>query len=71
MTPKEIKIALIERDVTMQSIADRMEVDGSHVSQIISGKRRSVRVEKAIANAIGRPVAEVFAPVAQLEGTAA
>ena len=60
MTPKQRKIALIEADVMMKEIARQLGVTGAHVSQVVAGDRRSVRVEQAVADAIGLPVEDVF-----------
>lgn len=60
MTPVDIKVELLRKGVTIASIAKELEVEAPHVSQVLHGKRRSPRVEQAIAKAIGRPVAKVF-----------
>lgn len=60
MTPPEIKAELVRREQTMTAIANELAVSPSHVAQVVAGKRRSPRVEQAVANAIGRPVAKVF-----------
>lgn len=57
------KAELVRRGVTMTAIADQLDVTPQHVSQVISGERRSVRVEEAVADALGMPVEDVFEPV--------
>lgn len=62
MTALERKIALLKKGITMQSIADRLDVTISQVSAVTLGKTRSPRVEAAIAAAIGKSVATTFPP---------
>lgn len=64
MTPVEIKAELVRREQTMTAIANTLRVSPSHVAQVVRGRRRSPRVEKAIADAIGRPVGRVFVSAA-------
>lgn len=68
MTPKQRKVALLEADASMSDIARKLEVTPGHVSQVVSGDRRSPRVEAAVAEAIGRTAEEVFG---EPEGAAA
>lgn len=60
MKPADRKAELVRRGVTLADIARALEVSGPHVSQVLYGKRRSPRVEQAIAEAIGKPVSRVF-----------
>lgn len=60
MTTKEIKIAMIIKDVTVASIAKSIGVHRPHVSMVIHGKLRTPRIQAAIAKAIKKPVDEVF-----------
>ncbi|OUN00482.1 MAG: hypothetical protein BAA04_08260 [Firmicutes bacterium ZCTH02-B6] len=60
MTPREIRAALILRGVKQRDVAQELGVSEAIVSQVISRKRTSERIERAIARAIGRPVHEVF-----------
>jgi transcriptional regulator with XRE-family HTH domain len=60
MTPLERKIELMRREVTMAAIARQLGVSKAHVSQVVAGLRRSPNVERAVAEAIGRPRARVF-----------
>jgi Ner family transcriptional regulator len=60
MKPVEIKVELLRKGVTLQAIANDLSVSQPHVSQVVWGKRRSVRVEEAVAKAIGKPVEKVF-----------
>lgn len=64
MTPVEIKVELLRKGVTLAAIARDLDVTGAHVSQVVSGKRRSPSVEQAVAKAIDRPVTKVFPSIA-------
>lgn len=64
MTPREIKAALVERGVRQADIARATKYSGAYVNDVIAGKRRCAPIEQAIAEAIGKPVGDVF-PVAQ------
>lgn len=55
------KAALVEREVKISEIASDLEVSRQHVWQVLTGRRRSPRVEKAIARAMGKRVEDVFA----------
>lgn len=63
MKPSEIKAALVAKGVRQADIARQTEYSGPYVHDVIVGNRRNERIETAIAEAIGRPVEEVF-PVA-------
>jgi transcriptional regulator with XRE-family HTH domain len=60
LTALERKAEMVLRQVTQQDIANGLGLTQSHVSEVIRGKRRSPRVEQAVAEALGRPVEEVF-----------
>ena len=50
------------RKITVTSIAETVGAKRSNVSMVISGVRPTPRIRAAIAEAIGRPVDEVFPP---------
>jgi transcriptional regulator with XRE-family HTH domain len=52
MSTKEIKILLIQKDLTMSEIARRERVSRNLVSCVIRGKAQSLRIQKAIATAL-------------------
>lgn len=58
MTPYEIKKQLGRG--TLTKVARRLDVQVGHVSQVVSGKRRSRRVERVIARRLGKKADEVF-----------
>lgn len=62
MTPNEIRAALILNEVKVIDIAKSLDLKHSNVSVVISGGKSTPRVRQAIADAIGRPVDEVFPP---------
>jgi predicted transcriptional regulator len=51
----QIRTALLHRNLTVSIIADRLQVSHAMISQLISGKRRSQRLENKLANLIGIP----------------
>lgn len=60
MTGKEIKIALIEAEVTQTEIARRRNVSVAMVNRVIWQGDVSDHVRREIARAIGKNVAEVW-----------
>lgn len=64
LSPLDRKIALMRAGVTMSAIARTVEppVTANHVCQVVAGKRRSPRIEAAVAHAIKKQPDEVFAP---------
>lgn len=71
MPPLERKVALMRAGITQSEIARRVGVSNSHVGDVLHGHRRSAQVEAAIADAIGKPVADVFEPAPEKAGAAA
>lgn len=62
MTPIKRKSALLEAGVTLTSIAQQLDLTLTQVSQVVAGRRRSKRVEEAVAAALGKRVRDVFPP---------
>lgn len=62
MSPKEILKRMIDLDVTQSEIARREGVSVAAVGQTIHGRTVSRRLRKAIAEAIGLAVEEVWPP---------
>lgn len=60
MAPNEIKAALVAKAVKQADIARQVGHAPSFVNDVITRKRRSPAIEKAIAQAIGKPVSRVF-----------
>lgn len=60
MTGPERKAALMLAQVTQATIAKRTKMSRATVSRVIDGAIRNAKVQRAVAKAIGRPVAEVF-----------
>jgi predicted transcriptional regulator len=62
LSAAERKAALIIRGLVQREIADVLGVSRSLVGMVISGRARNGRIEQYVAQQIGRPVEEVFAP---------
>jgi len=60
MKRNEIKAHLVMQGVTVTSIANDLGIAISSVSQVISRTKHTKHVQVAVANAIGKPVGEVF-----------
>lgn len=60
MTAAEIKKALLQCNVQQSGLARDLGVAPSIISQVISGRTVSYRVQCHIAKAIGKPVSQVF-----------
>ncbi|GJQ47599.1 MAG: XRE family transcriptional regulator [Candidatus Jettenia sp.] len=59
-TKQKIKIEFIKKDVSGAEIGRRMGVSRVAVYQVISGKTKSKRLRKAIADAIGMEVSDLW-----------
>lgn len=60
LDPLQRKAALVLYGVSQAEIARCSGVTATHVSDVLHGRRRSPRVERAIAEALGRPVEDLF-----------
>lgn len=60
MKTNDRRAELIRRGVQVKTIAAELGIKAPSVSQVISGRRRTPRIQQAIAKAIGKPVEEVF-----------
>lgn len=60
MTPIEIKVALMEKGVSMRSIAKRLGVSANSVSLVVNGRMVSRRIMEEVAASICKHTAEVF-----------
>lgn len=65
LSPRERKAALALKGIKQADIARDVGVAPTHVSDVVYGRRRSTRVEAAIAEALGRPAVEVFPNAAE------
>lgn len=50
---KAVKKALIDVDMTITDLADRLELSRTHVSAVINGRENSPSVSTAISNFLG------------------
>jgi lambda repressor-like predicted transcriptional regulator len=64
MEPQDIKAELVRRKVKQADIARQVGHSAPFVNDVISRKRRSPAIEKAVAEAIGKPLKKVFPEVA-------
>lgn len=64
MTPRDRKAELMRKGTTLSAIAAQLDLTPSHVSQVNRRLRTSPLVEQAIADAIGKPVKQVFGAAA-------
>lgn len=62
MKPNEIRAALMLKNITITDIAKQLGAKRSNVSMVIYRVRPTPRIRTAIAEAIGKPVDEVFPP---------
>lgn len=60
MTGLDRKAELIRNSKRQSDIARALGVSSTAVSDVVSGRSRSARIEQAVAEAIGRPVEDVF-----------
>jgi lambda repressor-like predicted transcriptional regulator len=60
LTPQTIKIALLEKDITGAYIARQAGVSRSAINHTIAGRRKSPRLRKAIADALGKMVSDFW-----------
>lgn len=60
MKPNEIRAALVLAEVSQASLAAKLGVSRAAIFYVINGNRPSPRIRTAIAEAISKPVSEVF-----------
>jgi len=60
METQDIRAELVRRKISIKTIASQLGVTSPSVSQVISRKAVSAKIRKAIAQAINKPVQEVF-----------
>ncbi len=60
MTPTEIKIELLKAGINQNQIAKKLGVVPTLVSQVVHGVRPVKRVRQAIADAVGKPIEELW-----------
>lgn len=60
MEPREIKALMMLKGITSASIAKKGKVTRTWVSLVLNNRRRSTRIRKLIAKAVGRPMHELW-----------
>jgi transcriptional regulator with XRE-family HTH domain len=57
---KRVLLELVARDMTISALANALNLWQSYVSEVISGRRMSVRAEQRIAEFLGKSVDWLF-----------
>lgn len=60
MHPELIKAAIRMKGTTPTALAAKLKVAPSTVFEVISGRTRSARIERAIADLVGHPIATLW-----------
>lgn len=60
MSTRQIKALMVLRGVKSKDIAHETGVTETWVSLVLNGRRKSPRIRKAIANAVGIPVEDLW-----------
>jgi lambda repressor-like predicted transcriptional regulator len=55
MASKSIKAMLVDADILGKKIANDLKVSPTAVSRVVNRKMKSRRIQKAIADALGKP----------------
>ena len=59
-TRKKIRMAMVEKDINGPKIALRVGVSRSAINKTMNGKRKSLKLRKAIANALDLNMADLW-----------
>ena len=60
MHPEQIKGAMRARGVSLTALAEELGVSVSTISQVVSGRSSSARIQSRIAQITGAPVGELW-----------
>lgn len=60
MKPNEIRAGLMLAEVRINALAKKLQLSTAAVHQVINGDRPNARIRTALAEAIGKPVAEIW-----------
>jgi len=60
LTPNYIRAELIKRGIKSTDLATDQKVTPQFISNVIHGHKANLRIRQAIAEAIGRPVHEIW-----------
>jgi len=60
-TAKQIKILLLEKDLSMGELAEKTEYTRTHISNVVNGRHDSRRARKAIASGLKVPLESLWA----------
>ena len=59
-TPKQIRLEMLRKDVSASGLSRQLEVTQSTLYKVIEGLSVSDRIRRAIAEAVGRDVREIW-----------
>ena len=60
MHPEEIKAEMRMKGVTPAMLCDELNVSAPSMSQVISGRARSTRIQTRISEIIGKPISKIW-----------
>ena len=60
MTANERKGFLLVKGYSLKALADELDVSAALISQVVNERQRSLRVERRIAEILGRDLVDVF-----------
>lgn len=60
MSNREIKALIVLKGTSISDIARQARVSRQWVSMVVNGHKKSKRIRKAIAQAVGKPVEELW-----------
>ncbi|QIL81829.1 transcriptional regulator [Diaphorobacter sp. HDW4A] len=63
MHPEQIKAEMRMKGVTPAMLCDELEVSAPSISQVITGRARSTRIQTRISEIIGKPISKIWSVV--------
>ena len=57
---RRVMIALAEKDMTISTLAKKLNISKQYVSAVVSGRRWSLKTQQRIAKFLGKPSAYLF-----------
>ncbi len=62
----KVKVLMLQKKISQTDIANNLSIKPSTVSGIVNGHRKSLRIQKAIAEALGMPYEKLWGKSAWL-----
>ena len=56
----QIRAAMLAKNISVTSIAKKLGIAVPNISQVIHGDKKTPRIRKAIADAVGIPISELW-----------